>query len=640
MSRKIFIVVVFLSVVILAGVKYLNPSTLPEIKISVDKSTYTPGDTLTLSISISNPGTAVPVEIYIVLQLPDGSLYSYVPNLDNVYDGNFMPVDTSNLSTLNPAVRNLTLSAGLTLTDFTIFKLSFSQGINLPSGNYIWYAAFAEPGTLNFIGGISSATFSYSTGGNGGIIGDKIELKRVAISGKTLESGYLNLTFNKEMEERKFINIVVDLNKDGKWEKYSTNGKTQEEWIVQNMPARISDKEPNSYSFAFNDFDADTRQNLKSKVILTGNTIDSSSYPNGWDGTAPKDAIDQKELTISAIASDDIGDLYAPDPAGLGDTGLPGGLIAGLVTQEVAPAASINVFNSDVPDITQGRNECVPTSTANSLLWLAKKHSFEDKMPASNNDLISELKTDLNWSADAGVYTASTLDKDNPDNYLAGKQRFTERRGIPIETHQIGGKFDLGIFEKMGTELQKGQDVEITVEYGEYYTDDAGQQRYRRRGGHMVTVVGAWTAGENKYLDIHDPASRGPGTLDIYRIDGTRVVDYRFQGSYVTYIRFAIAESPFVPPASLIADNSVSCRITLTWKDNTESEDGFLIERRESGSQTWTQIASVGQNVTSYTNAYVTDGTLRGGVTYCYRVRAYKGTTYSTYSNESCAVKQ
>ena len=388
-----------------------------------------------------------------------------------------------------------------------------------------------------------------------------------------------------------------------------------------------------------------TSTDLISRAVLTDEPIAASVFPNGWDGTVPEVVVDSKDFRVSEIRLDDFGEIWAPDPDGLGTTGFPSGLAPEAGTQKASDAginsttsqeiniaqSRLNVFHPGVPDINQGFNECVPTSTANSLLWLAKIHNFEGKMPDTTADLISELKSDFAWARPIGVFVAKPFNNPTGNGYLSGKQRFINRHDIPIETHQIGNRFDVSIQQKINAELEKGQDVEIDMEF----QGPAGS----RTGGHMVTVVGAVTLGGEKFLDCHDPSSPS-GTLDIYRIDGTRVVYYRFQGPYVTYIRFAIAESPFVPPASFIADNSVSCRITLTWKDNTESEDGFLIERRESGSQTWTQIASVGQNVTSYTNAYVTDGTLRGGVTYCYRVRAYKGTNYSTYSTESCAVKQ
>ncbi len=66
--------------------------------------------------------------------------------------------------------------------------------------------------------------------------------------------------------------------------------------------------------------------------------------------------------------------------------------------------------------------------------------------------------------------------------------------------------------------------------------------------------------------------------------------------------------------------------------DNSSNEDGFKIERRTGTTQTYTQIAIVGANVTSYN-----DSGLVAGDTYCYRVLAFNAAGSSPYSNKACA---
>jgi hypothetical protein len=266
--------------------------------------------------------------------------------------------------------------------------------------------------------------FMLSCGGGGGgssgsgdvaeTIGNNITLTRVTISGTRVASGYLTIPFTKT-DESKFINVVVDLNNDGKWDSYSVNGKEQAEWLVQNMLAKISPAEPNSFSFVFNDFDADGRKNLKARLILSNSPIDSSNYPDGWDGTVSISAISQKDFVISEIATD-AGNLFLPDPDGLRSGGFSGMFIPKSHIQ----TSNIDVLNTDVPDLTQGLNECVPTSAANAILWLSKVYGFEDKMPASIESLLSELKSDFNWTND-GVIVNS--------DFLSGKQNFVGRHG-------------------------------------------------------------------------------------------------------------------------------------------------------------------------------------------------------------------
>ena len=58
--------------------------------------------------------------------------------------------------------------------------------------------------------------------------------------------------------------------------------------------------------------------------------------------------------------------------------------------------------------------------------------------------------------------------------------------------------------------------------------------------------------------------------------------------------------------------------ITLTWTDNSSTEDGFKIERSVVTTGNFTQVAIVGANITTFANTGLTAQTK-----YYYRVRAY-----------------
>jgi hypothetical protein len=89
----------------------------------------------------------------------------------------------------------------------------------------------------------------------------------------------------------------------------------------------------------------------------------------------------------------------------------------------------------------------------------------------------------------------------------------------------------------------------------------------------------------------------------------------------------ASAPAPPAAPINLIATALSATRIDLAWTDNANNEDGFKIERSTDGI-TFTQIATVGANVTTFSNTGLTCATF-----YQYRVRAYNANGNSAYSN-------
>lgn len=406
------------------------------------------------------------------------------------------------------------------------------------------------------------------------LIGREAVIRRVMIGSTKTEGASISLPYNRDSEKNIFINIAVDFNQDGQFSAYQVQGNTQEEWVVQNISPRVLTAEGNSFGFALHDAEVDSRRDFSVAVILTKKDVAT------WEGQAVRGSAFQT-MTAESVESEDIAPLYSPYPEREGGIS---GIIPPAAAQGQNQNAALNqppvgptveeelqaetrksiinstnpltptnpegakektveslgkdfsVFHGDVPDILQAKNECVPTSTANSLLWLAKQNKFTDKMPASNAALISELKTDLKWKED-GVDTAN--------DYLTGKKAFTDRHGIPIETHAVSAKeYDLNIVAKIYQELKKGQDVEVSLAYWEIKADGTG----KKIGGHMVTAVGARGSKNGQILEIHDPLSPGPSKLDLYKIDGTRVVGYKYQGDSVTFIRAAYAESPITPP--------------------------------------------------------------------------------------------
>jgi hypothetical protein len=105
------------------------------------------------------------------------------------------------------------------------------------------------------------------------------------------------------------------------------------------------------------------------------------------------------------------------------------------------------------------------------------------------------------------------------------------------------------------------------------------------------------------------------------------LVDDTGSGSYTVFGNDFCAPKP-AAPTGLTAANTSRGVATLNWKDNSDNETNFLIERSTSVDSGFAQVASVSGNVTSWA-----DSTVVRKVTYYYRVRAANGTFNSAYSN-------
>jgi carboxypeptidase T len=111
-----------------------------------------------------------------------------------------------------------------------------------------------------------------------------------------------------------------------------------------------------------------------------------------------------------------------------------------------------------------------------------------------------------------------------------------------------------------------------------------------------------------------------------YRVRAYRSSD----GKYSSYSNLAFDNTLPCPPTDLGAAAASFTQIDLTWQDNSPDETGFRVERSPNGSTGWTQMATVGANVTSYQ-----DSGLGCSIGFYYRVCAYRSSDgqYSGYTD-------
>ncbi len=109
---------------------------------------------------------------------------------------------------------------------------------------------------------------------------------------------------------------------------------------------------------------------------------------------------------------------------------------------------------------------------------------------------------------------------------------------------------------------------------------------------------------------------------------------YTFPAYSVTLISMVAGSGgPTLPaaPTGLTATPISASQVNLAWSDNSTNETGFHIERSTNGTS-FTQIATVGAGVKTYSNTGLARNTL-----YYYRVNAFNAAGNSAYSNTANA---
>jgi outer membrane protein assembly factor BamB len=171
---------------------------------------------------------------------------------------------------------------------------------------------------------------------------------------------------------------------------------------------------------------------------------------------------------------------------------------------------------------------------------------------------------------------------------------------------------------------------QVNLKWKDNSTDERGFRIYRRIGQSAWTLLKTTDANVISYSDLTATDNSSKTSYQYY------VRAYNSFGSSPTTYTAIVPYNPTNLKAS-----PGSGTITISWTDNSTNETGFQIYKKSglcSTTSTWTLIASVGMNKTSWKNT-----NLVGGTDYSYQVRAfYKSATpntygYSMYSNCSSA---
>jgi C1A family cysteine protease len=169
---------------------------------------------------------------------------------------------------------------------------------------------------------------------------------------------------------------------------------------------------------------------------------------------------------------------------------------------------------------------------------------------------------------------------------------------------------------------------QINLTWADNADNETGVKIERSPDGATWTQIAAAAANATSYSDTGLTAS----TSYTYRVRAHN------DGGDSDYSNTAIAMTQAAPttpaaPTNLTATAISRTGINLTWTDNATNETGYYVQRCKGATCTnFARIATLGANVTSYSNTGLTRAT-----TYRYRVYAYNSVGNSGYSNIAAA---
>lgn len=277
-------------------------------------------------------------------------------------------------------------------------------------------------------------------------------------------------------------------------------------WLVRNLPALGGFSETSA------------TVNLAQMGVTRGRCVSGSTVSYNVTVTdAPVSSppsFAASSTTVIGQRSDNAEGVTSPGPS------LPGTLTVAATppsfTFQSDPLQITLIDREGMGNIPQGRNECVPGATANSMHWLRGSGGI-DLRGETVAETLAKLKTDMQpdgWTGNGTNYT----------QFVQGKMRFAQRAEHPLtldihyqadsSTSDLGESVAIGAetarrdgngapptFDYLKQEMEKGQDVEVVVQW----LNAQGNVT----GGHALAVSGLAINGNLRGIFTNDDARQG-----------------------------------------------------------------------------------------------------------------------------------
>ena len=168
---------------------------------------------------------------------------------------------------------------------------------------------------------------------------------------------------------------------------------------------------------------------------------------------------------------------------------------------------------------------------------------------------------------------------------------------------------------------------QINLVWADSSNNEDGFYIERRKVGTAFARVDSVEPDETSWSDL----GLQPATRYYYRVQAFNIVGVSAYSNVDSTMTQSLPTTKPADPTLLVATARSTTEIDLSWKDNSNNEVGFKIQRKLVGGS-YAVIDSVSADVTSYQNRNLTEST-----TYIYQVYAYNAAGASLPTNEDTA---
>ena len=240
---------------------------------------------------------------------------------------------------------------------------------------------------------------------------------------------------------------------------------------------------------------------------------------------------------------------------------------------------------------------------------------IERKLGASGNySEISTIPTDINTYSNTGL--------SNSTNYYYRVRAYSSSGNSSYSNESNTTTLGVPPNAPSNTNAQAISSTQITVTWQDNASNEEGQR--------IVMKTGSSDWGNTLVLNVNQ-TSQTFNNLTPQTTYYFKVMAYNSYGPSA-WSGETFATTLYLPtaPSNLQSVAISSSRIDLSWTDNSTTEEGFKIERKQGASGNYSEITTIPTDINTYSDTGLSHST-----DYYYRVRAYSSSGNSSYSNEA-----